>query len=204
VFCKAGYGEPGELPEACRRVQFNQPGNPEQLALSWNGTGGVYEVALPEENRDLSGYATLHLRAAVDPLSLLNAPGQPQLFSLRLTDAAGKWAAVPLTGEPALAFPVGVKGAKNSFNLDTWDNHVILTSIRVPLAAFTGVNLRDVKSIALVFDVTDDGAIFVTDLELLRNGMTPPQTAGAQQGYVTALQAAYGAPSQAGFGSAVF
>ena len=48
VFCKAGYGEPGELAEACRRVQFNQPGNPEQLALTWDGTDGVYEVALSE------------------------------------------------------------------------------------------------------------------------------------------------------------
>ena len=134
VFCKAGYGEPGELAEACRRVQFNQPGNPEQLVLTWDGTDGAYEVALPEENRDLSDYATLHLRAAVDPLSPLNEPGQPQSFSLRLTDGAGKTAAVALTGEPALAFPAGVKGGVNSFNLDTWDNHVILSSIRAPLA----------------------------------------------------------------------
>ena len=168
VFCKAGYGEPGELAEACRRVQFNQPGNPEQLALTWNGTDGAYAVALPEENRDLSGYATLHLRAAVDPLSLLNEPGQPQAFSLRLTDGAGKTAAVTLTGEPALAFPAGVKGAVNSFNLDTWDNHVILSSIRVPLARFTGVDLSDIRSVALVFDAAERGAIFLTDLELLR------------------------------------
>ena len=102
------------------------------------------QVALPEGNRDLSDYATLHLRAAVDPLSPLNEPGQPQSFSLRLTDGAGKTAAVALTGEPALAFPAGVKGGVNSFNLDTWDNHVILSSIRSPLAGFAGVDLGDV------------------------------------------------------------
>ena len=207
VFCKAGYGEPGELAEACRRVQFNQPGNPEQLALTWDGTDGAYEVALPEGNRDLSDYATLHLRAAVDPLSPLNEPGQPQSFSLRLTDGAGKTAAVALTGEPALAFPAGVKGGVNSFNLDTWDNHVILSSIRVPLAGFAGVDLGDMRSVALVFDATERGAIFMTDLELLRTDMThteQPKSDTSKPEYVTDLEAAYGAPSQAAFGSAVF
>ena len=92
MFCKAGYGEPGELVEACRRVQFNQPGNPEQLALTWGWDRWARtEVMLPERNRNLSDYATLHLRAAVDPLSPLNQPGQPQSFSLRLTDGAGKY-----------------------------------------------------------------------------------------------------------------
>ena len=207
VFCKAGYGLPGEMAEACRRVQFSQPGYPEQLALTWEGTDGACEVALPEGNRDLSDYATLHLRAAVDPLSPLNDPGQPQSFSLRLKDGAGKMAAVALTGVPALAFPAGVEGGVNSFNLDTWDNHVILSSIRAPLTRFAGVDLGDIRSVALVFDATERGAIFMTDLELLRSDMThpkQPQSGEAKPEYVTDLEAAYGAPSQAAFGSAVF
>jgi hypothetical protein len=207
VFCKAGYGEPGELAEACRRVQFNQPGNPEQLVLTWDGTDGAYEVALPEGNRDLSDYAMLHLRAAVDPLSPLNAPGQPQSFSLQLTDGAGKTAAIVVANEPALAFPAGKKGFDDVLNLDTWDNHVILSSIRVPLSAFTGVDLNDVRSVALVFDATDRGAIFVADLELLRNDMThmeQPKSEASKPEYVSNLEAVYGAPSQAAFGSAVF
>ena len=207
VFCKAGYGEPGELAEACRRVQYNQPGNPEQLVLTWDGTDGVYAVALQEGNRDLSDYATLHLRAAVDPVSPLNAPGQPQAFSLRLTDGAGKTASVALTGEPALAFPLGNRGFDNTFKLDTWDNHVVLSSIRVPLTAFSGVDLGNVQSIALVFDATNSGAIFMTDLELLRPDMTQPKQTQFEETkpeYVAALEAAYGAPSQAAFGSAVF
>ena len=207
VFCSAGYGLPGEIAEACRRVQFSQPGYPEQLALTWEGTDGAYEVALPEGNRDLSEYATLHLRSAVDPLSPLNAPGQPQSFSLRLTGGAGKTVAVALTGEPALTFPLGNRGFDNTFKLDTWDNHVVLSSIRVPLAAFSGVDLGNVQSIALVFDATHSGAIFLTDLELLRTDMTQPkqtQFKETKPEYVAALEAAYGAPSQAGFGSAVF
>ena len=95
----------------------------------------------------------------------------------------------------------------NSFNLDTWDNHVILSSIRAPLARFAGVDLGDIRSVALVFDATERGAIFMTDLELLRTDMMHtehPKSDTSKPAYVTDLEAAYGAPSQAAFGSAVF
>ena len=49
-----------------------------------------------------------------------------------------------------------------------WDNNVLLSSIRLPLAGLAGVDLGDIESIALVFDRTDSGAIFVADLELLQ------------------------------------
>jgi heat shock protein HslJ len=207
VLCQQGYQQAEDKMEACRRRQFNQPGYPEQLALAWQGSDAVYTVNLPEESRNLSEYGTLHLRAAVDPISLLNEPGQPQSFSLRLTDGAGNGTAVSVAGEPALVFPTGKKGFDDSPGLDTWDNHVLLSSIRVPLAAFSGVDLSDVQSVALVFDAADSGAIFIADLELLMTDMphpTNPATGPAKPDYVTALEAAYGAPSQAGFGSAVF
>ncbi len=104
-------------------------------------------------------------------------------------------------------FPLGNRGFDNTFELDTWDNHVVLSSIRVPLTAFSGVDQGNVQSIALVFDATDRGAIFLTDLELLRTDMTQPKQTQFEQTkpeYVAALEAAYGAPSQAAFGSAVF
>ena len=47
----------------------------------------------------------------------------------------------------------------------------------------------------------------MTDLELLRNDMThmeQPKSDAPKPEYVSDLEAAYGAPSQAGFGSAVF
>ncbi len=168
VLCKQGYMQPEDKTQACRRMQFNQPGYPEQLTLTWNGANGTFEVALPEGKQDASGYDMLHLRTALDPLSPLNKPGQPQSFSLRLTDGTGKTAAVRLAKEPALAFPAGNKIIDDSLKLERWDNHVILSSIRVPLSKFSGVDLSDVRSMALLFDVIDSGAILLADLELLR------------------------------------
>ena len=55
------------------------------------------------------------------------------------------------------------------------------------------------RSVALVFDATDRGAIFVADLELLRNDMThmqQPKSDTSKPEYVSKLEAAYGAPSQ--------
>jgi len=168
VSCEQGYEQPEDKTQACRRMQFSEPGYPEQVALTWNGTNGAYEVAVPEGKRDVAGYNMLHLRTAVDPLSPLNRPGQPQSFSLRLTDGTGKTAAVRLAKEPALVFPAGNKIFDDSLKLERWDNHVILSSIRIPLSKFSGVDLSDVRSVALVFDATDSGAIFLTDLELLK------------------------------------
>jgi hypothetical protein len=87
---------------------------------------------------------------------------------LRLTDETGRAAAVRLAKEPALAFPAGNKIIDDSLKLERWDNHVILSSIRIPLSKFSGVDLSDVRSVALVFDATDSGVIFLADLELLR------------------------------------
>jgi hypothetical protein len=43
-------------------------------------------------------------------------------------------------------FPLGNRGFDNTFELDTWDNHVVLSSIRVPLTAFSGVGQGNVQS----------------------------------------------------------
>lgn len=210
VFCKEGYGIPGEAMEACRREAYNQPGTPEMAALSWDGTGGSYEIAVPAGSHDLSGYTALHLRAVVDPLSSLNEIEQSQSFSVRLIDGAGQAASVVLSGEPALAFPVGAKGSHPTTGDTTWDNHIIISSVRVPLASFAGVDLTDLRSVVLEFDETPSGAIYLTDLEFLEkdvSDMTQSTTTMSdtdKPAYVTDLEASYGPPSAEGFGSAVF
>jgi len=50
-----------------------------------------------------------------------------------------------------------------------------LTTIRLPLDGFAGVDLSDVTEIAILFDQTTSGYLFLGDLELIR----PPQAGEA-------------------------
>ena len=68
---------------------------------------------------------------------------------------------------PALAFPVGVRQPNDYFEGDWFTGPVYMSSIRVPLIAFTGIDLGNVVEVALVFDQTDSGRIFVADLEFI-------------------------------------
>jgi len=117
---------------------------------------------------DLSGYTTFSLRAAVDPLSPLNAPGHPQAFTLQLTDRAGHAAArQTLPNEPALAFPAG-EVQEDDFSGEFFTGPVPMTTIRLALSDFDGVDLTDIGEIALLFDQPSSGSLFVGDLEWTR------------------------------------
>ena len=169
TYCPGGQLGTGSFDAACRLQELSQPGSPEEWVISWEGTDASYEVIVPEEDRDLTSYETLHLRAFVDPLSELNPEGQPQAFSVRLTDGSGATAVVPLVDEPALAYPYGATITfEERPDVPLWDNNLLLSSIRVPLTEFAGIDLSDIQSVALVFDATGSGTVFVSDLELLQ------------------------------------
>jgi hypothetical protein len=137
--------------------------------VSWDKPGAALRFAVPKGAGDLSGYAALSLRAAVDPVSALNADVKPQAFTVRLTDGQGKQARVSTrSDEPALRFPPGfveplVEGESIFFT-----GLVPLTTIRLPLSAVAGVDLTDIREIALLFDQTPSGTLFIGDLEWVR------------------------------------
>lgn len=162
-FCPPGYTVDPELAP-CRRPNFIMPGNPTMVVVSWSGPSEV-ALATPDAARDLSGFTTLTLRAALDPLSELNAAGAPQSFSVRLTDGRGATAtAVVGSAEPALQYPAGVVGEDSFFEGGSFGSPVHMTAVRVPLAAFAGIDLSDVAEVALVFDQTPSGTLFVADV----------------------------------------
>jgi hypothetical protein len=172
-FCSEGHYTPAMIPgsEPCRRLTVVVPGQPALAMVSWAEPGEAWRFALPAGEGDLSGYTTFSLRAAVDPLSPLNASGGPQAFTLQLTDRAGNRTAVPTRpGEPALAFPAGVV-RDDDFSGEFFTGPVPMTTIRWTLSEFDGVDLAAISEIALKFDQTASGSLFVTDLEWVR----PPQ-----------------------------
>lgn len=171
-FCPEGFYSAQTLPgsEPCRRNYVTVPGQPAHAVVSWEQPDAALRFALPAGSGDLSGYTTLSLRAAVDPASPLNTAGQPQAFSVQLTDRAGHSAVVQTRpDEPALAFPPGEMQADAAIATGFFTGRVPLTTIRLPLAGFAGVDLSAVAEIALLFDQTPSGALFIGDVEWVRS-----------------------------------
>lgn len=170
LFCEAGYYTPFMKPgsEPCKRVNVTIPGNPAMAVVSWEEPGAMLQLELPAGAADLSGYTTISLRAAVDPTSPLNASDSSQAFSVRLTDSSGAAAAIPTRpDEPALAFQPGNVEEDDIFEGGLFTGRVPMTTVRLPLRAFAGLDMSQISEIALIFDQTNSGTLFIGDLELV-------------------------------------
>lgn len=145
------------------------PGNPALAVVSWTESGQALRFKLPQGSEDLSGYTAVSLRAALNPLSELNKTGDYQSFSIQLTDSKGKTATLSTRpDEPALVFPDGYTEEDHFFEGGLFTGRVPLTTVRVPLSNFSGIDLQDIREVALVFDQTPSGSLFISDVELAR------------------------------------
>jgi hypothetical protein len=155
--------EPGSEP--CQRIYINQPGFPQQFVASWEASGAEWRTAVPEAHQDLTTYTALQLRAALDPLSPLNQPDEPQSFTIEFVDSMGNREQVTA---PPVVFPLGETQPAMFFDGDAFIGHVHMSSLRIPLASFTAVDLTHITEIALIFDQTSSGTLFLADLELVK------------------------------------
>jgi hypothetical protein len=105
----------------------------------------------------------------VDPLSTLNAAGVGQGLSLRLTDGKGQSAIVATRpDEPALRFPAGEVKPDALFG-QLFTGRVPLTALRAPITAFSGVDVSDIREVAILFDQTETGSLFLGDVEWVQS-----------------------------------
>jgi hypothetical protein len=200
MFCPPGYYTPGSHPELndCRRAQVTVPGQPAHAVVTWDAPGGALRFSLPPGLDNLLLFDAVSVRATVDPLAPRNTAGAPQAFSIRLTDRAGNTATVATRpGEPALRFPAG-EVEEDTFFGDLFTGRAPLLPVRVPLTAFAGVNLASIAEVALVFDQTPSGTLFLADVELARAPIgrqetlsdppSPELVAAAEAGDVEAMR----------------
>jgi hypothetical protein len=124
-----------------------------QLNVSWSRPATLSF----DREIDASRFSVLSFRAAVLPKDARNPPSGQDL-RVALTDAAGRTASVDLDRVSGPLF------------VETADQHAqaVLTSVRVPLADFRGIDLARVARVQLVFDRTPAGAVTLTDVELQR------------------------------------
>jgi hypothetical protein len=169
-FCEEGYYTPFVKPgsEPCKRVNLVIPGYPAMVVISWEQQGAELRFSLPERI-DLSQYNAISLRAAIDPLSILNTWGADQAFTIQLVDKQGNtYAMSTQEDEPALRFPDGYEEENDTFDGGMFTGRVPLLTIRVPLSSFPDVNLSQIREAVLLFDQTDSGSLFMADFEFVR------------------------------------
>jgi hypothetical protein len=132
-----------------------------QLTLAWDGPATL-SASLVGAARKASRFGALSLRAAVNFGDLRNPASDGtnpasamQDFDVVLIDRAGKQASVR-----AAKYGTALEPSLGSFR-----RHVVLNGLRIPLSAFSGVDLSDLESVELRFGTaTPRGSIQLADV----------------------------------------
>lgn len=127
-----------------------------QLRTGWGAANASYSNDLPTGSRDVSGFASLQFRVSVNFADTRNPPNVAQNFTVVLTDGTGAVSSVRVSDYSGVLFyPPGSVGSVPK---------VVLNMARLPLSAFAGVNLTDIRNVQFKFDQNLQGALLITDL----------------------------------------
>ena len=130
-----------------------------QLRIGWDDNTASWNNELPAGTGDVTMYTALQFRAAVNFTDPRNPADLPQDFSVTLTDGDGNSATVLVSAySSALYYPPG--GAPGIVAVP----RIILNTVRIPLTAFAGVNLADVRGVQLKLDQQIQGGVLISDL----------------------------------------
>jgi len=127
-----------------------------QLRTGWNDLTGNYRNNIPASLGNVSGFQAIQFRVSVNFADARNLAGLAQDFRVVLTDASGASSSVRVSDvSGALYFPPGETGPVPK---------VVLNTVRVPLTAFSGVNLNAVRSVQFTFNERLQGGLLITDV----------------------------------------
>jgi hypothetical protein len=127
-----------------------------QLRSGWGDPNALYKNDLPPGSGKVSGFQAVQFRVSVNFSDARNIPEATQDFSVVLTDSSGSTSSVRVSDySKALFFPPGEVGPVPK---------VVLNSVRIPLSAFSGVNLNAIRSVRFSFDQRLAGALLITDV----------------------------------------
>lgn len=127
-----------------------------QLRTGWGDLSALYGNDLPTGTRNVSGFQAVQFRVSVNFADARNIANAAQEFSVVLTDSSGSTSSVRVSDySKALFFPPGEVGPVPK---------VVLNTVRIPLSAFTGVNLNNIRSVRFNFDQRLTGALLITDV----------------------------------------
>lgn len=127
-----------------------------QLKTGWDNLTGNYRNNIPATSGNVSGFQAVQFRVSVNFADVRNVPDLAQDFRVVLTDASGSSASVKVSDfSSALFYPPGEVAPVPK---------VVLNTVRVPLSAFSGVNLNNVRSVQFTFNERLQGGLLITDV----------------------------------------
>lgn len=127
-----------------------------QLKTGWTNFDGTYTNEVSPNAGNVSGFQALQFRVSVNFSDPRNLEMLTQEFRVSLRDASGAEASIRVSDfSSALFFPPGEVGPVPK---------IVLNTVRVPLTAFGGVNLNNVRSVQFKFDQRLQGAVLITDV----------------------------------------
>jgi hypothetical protein len=142
-----------------------------QLTLGWQGPASLrVGMGSGGGTKDVSGYEALTFDTAVDYGVAENPAGEGKDFTVTLTDADGK------TASTQAAFWTGSLQATQR---NTASGPTVLTGVRIPLSAFTGIDTGRVASMTFSFGGTGapaQGMVQLADVSFLHAPIPAPAT----------------------------
>ena len=127
-----------------------------QLRTGWSAITANYRNDLPVGTRDVSGFRWLTFRVSVNFNDTRNPAGIPQNFTVTLTDGTGATSSLTVASQSdVLFYPPGSVGPVPK---------ILLNTARIPVTAFSGVNLTDIRNVQFKFDQSPSGALLISDV----------------------------------------
>ncbi len=127
---------------------------------------GSFVNAIPVLKREVSNFGTLQFRVGVNMNDGRNVVDQAQDMSVRLTDGYGTTSTVRVGAYTnVLYYPPGL-------TLGTQDKAMFMNTARIPMSAFTNLNITNTVSVSFLFDQRDSGDLIVSDVAFSNEGMS--------------------------------
>ena len=144
------------------------PLNRNLISIEWTQKNSL--VSIIPLVTDFGRKSAMSINMIPDSASKLNAPGQALSFTVILKDKNGNVAAVTTApNQNTLSTYLGELGETiltEDFSIEYWEPTTPLGMLHIPLSYFEAVDISDIKSMELLFDNTENGAVFIASWQL--------------------------------------
>lgn len=128
-----------------------------RLALSWTGHA-VWRTEIPAATGDITSYDVISFRLAVGNTTTPIPGAQPPRIRVTLEDASGTRATVDAAEHSgAIVFPPGAQARR-----------LLLNQVAIPLDAFAGIDLSEVRAVEIHFEGDMPSAVQIAELMGMR------------------------------------